>query len=74
MKAITTLLMIGLCSSAFAVEQRQKNFDTAKPDKKIEPVQSNHNPCAQYGPGFVQVAGTTTCMKIGGSVSVGGGR
>jgi hypothetical protein len=32
------------------------------------------NPCAAYGPGFVKVDGTDTCMKVGGyfNVDVGG--
>jgi Porin subfamily len=29
------------------------------------------NPCAAYGPGFVRVDGTETCVKIGGAVSIG---
>ena len=29
--------------------------------------------CAAYGPGFVRVDGTETCMKIGGAVSIGVG-
>jgi hypothetical protein len=31
------------------------------------------NSCAAYGPGFVKIDGTDTCMKIGGAVSVGVG-
>jgi hypothetical protein len=31
------------------------------------------NPCSAYGPGFVKVDGTETCVKIGGAVSVGVG-
>ncbi|MBV9564909.1 MAG: hypothetical protein JOY90_31345 [Bradyrhizobium sp.] len=27
--------------------------------------------CAAYGPGFVKVEGTNSCMKIGGALSVG---
>jgi hypothetical protein len=31
--------------------------------------------CAEYGPGFMPVQGTSTCVKIGGSIGVGvGGR
>lgn len=29
-------------------------------------------PCAEYGAGFVQVAGSETCMKIGGYVRMQG--
>jgi hypothetical protein len=31
------------------------------------------NACAAYGPGFVKVEGTDTCVKIGGAVSLGVG-
>lgn len=31
------------------------------------------NSCAAYGPGFVKVEGTETCVKIGGAVSIGFG-
>jgi Porin subfamily len=29
--------------------------------------------CAAYGAGFVKIDGTNTCVKIGGSISVGAG-
>lgn len=29
------------------------------------------NACAEYGPGFVKVEGTGTCIQIGGSVAIG---
>jgi hypothetical protein len=51
-----------------------------KPDKFVRsgkqlPVKSaaHGNPCAVYGPGFVRVEGTETCLQIGGSVSIGAG-
>jgi hypothetical protein len=31
------------------------------------------DPCVQYGTGFVQVEGTSTCIRIGGSIGTGGG-
>lgn len=31
------------------------------------------NSCAAFGPGFVRVEGTATCVKIGGAVSIGVG-
>lgn len=27
--------------------------------------------CAEFGPGFMMVEGSTTCMRIGGSIGVG---
>ena len=31
------------------------------------------NSCAAYGPGFVRLDGTDTCVKIGGVVGIGAG-
>lgn len=31
------------------------------------------NSCAAYGPGFVKVEGTSTCVHVGGSISVDAG-
>jgi hypothetical protein len=51
-----------------------------KPDKISRsggqlPVKSagHGNPCAVYGPGFVRVEGTETCVQIGGTISIGAG-
>ena len=44
----------------------------AEQPKKVPPV--SVNPCAQYGAGFVQVKGSTTCVKVGGSIRVEVGR
>ncbi len=53
---------------------------THKPDKhassgKLLPPKgaATGNPCAVYGPGFVRVEGTDTCMKIGGGIGIGVG-
>jgi hypothetical protein len=54
-----------------------------KPDKpaasdRLLPMKgtSAGNSCAAFGPGFVKLAGSDTCVKIGGAVSVdvGGSR
>ena len=51
-----------------------------KPDKHTSRSRSlplkgagTGNACAAYGPGFVKVDGTDTCMKIGGGIGVGAG-
>jgi Porin subfamily len=31
------------------------------------------NSCAAYGPGFVKIEGTETCMKMGGGIGIGAG-
>jgi hypothetical protein len=50
-----------------------------KPDKpatssKLIPLKGagNVNSCAAYGPGFVKVEGSDTCVKIGGNVDLEG--
>ncbi|KIZ41794.1 hypothetical protein [Rhodopseudomonas sp. BAL398] len=40
---------------------------------KPPPRQVKSNPCAAFGPGFVMAEGTSTCVKLGGSISVGVG-
>jgi hypothetical protein len=40
---------------------------TSAPPENKEP-----KACPAYGPGFVQLPGTNTCVKIGGSVQVQG--
>lgn len=32
------------------------------------------NSCAAYGAGYVKLAGSHTCVKVGGAISVGAGR
>ena len=51
-----------------------------KPDKpaasdRLLPMKgtSAGNSCAAFGPGFVKLAGSDTCVKIGGAVSIGVG-
>ena len=49
-----------------------------KPDRasgKLLPLKraTSGNSCAAYGPGFVKVEGTETCVKAGGAVGIGVG-
>jgi hypothetical protein len=65
-------LMALSVSSAPAEQARE-----AKPSKSATPLPRRPNvalkSCAEYGPGFVRVEGSSTCIKIGGSVGVGVG-
>ena len=47
----------------------QKPSRTATSDKPL-PARQNGNACAAYGPGFVKVNGSDTCVKVGGDMSV----
>jgi len=46
----------------------------AERPKKPAPAPPTANPCAQYGEGWVQVQGTSTCVKLSGSVRIDIGR
>jgi len=54
--------------------------DKAPPSDKVLPLKrtgtAGGNSCAAFGPGFVRVEGSGTCIKIGGAIGVGvsGGR
>jgi hypothetical protein len=47
--------------------------DKGSPSDRLLPLKGSHasNACASYGPGFIKVDGTDTCVKIGGAVSIG---
>jgi hypothetical protein len=38
-----------------------------------QPKLPKSSPCAEYGAGFVWVEGSSTCIRVGGSVGVGAG-
>jgi hypothetical protein len=57
--------------SASAQQSREQNPSKAATSLPLRP-KAAVNPCAQYGPGFVRMEGST-CVRIGGNVSVGVG-
>ena len=70
------MFAVALISVATRAEQpRLQKADKAAPSGKSLPLKrpSSANACAEYGAGFVKIEGTSTCMKIGGAVSVGAG-
>lgn len=63
--------------SATAQPIASKKSDKAPVGGRALPLNAGRasgNSCAAYGPGFAKVEGTDTCVKIGGSVSIGAGR
>jgi hypothetical protein len=61
-----------------AAEQpgRQRPDATPTPERLL-PVKRDAgagNSCAAYGPGFVKIDGTGTCVKVGGAIEIGAGR
>jgi hypothetical protein len=70
--AIGALLL--LASAAAAESARPLKLDqptngTPLPVKQPRSADS----CAAYGAGFVKLAGSNTCVKVGGAVSIGVG-
>lgn len=69
---LTTLA--ALIAPASAEQTRPLKFDQPGSTKTLPVKEPKYDSsCAAYGAGFVKIAGTNTCVKIGGSVSVGAG-
>ncbi|MGV7216805.1 hypothetical protein [Bradyrhizobium sp. UFLA05-112] len=62
-------------SSASAETARLPTSERSPPTGKVLPLKGtgNANACAAYGPGFVKVEATGSCVKIGGALDVGVG-
>jgi hypothetical protein len=62
-------------SIALAEPSSRQKSDKPAASGRLLPLKASGagNPCAAYGPGFVRVDGTETCVKIGGAVSIGVG-
>jgi hypothetical protein len=64
-----TVLLPGMATAA---ERTPGVSPAVEPQKKLAPA--GFNPCAQYGAGYVQVKGSTTCVKAGGYLRIEVGR
>jgi hypothetical protein len=74
MRSTLCVIVLAALSASSAPAQQSRDQKPEKPAASI-PLRPKAaaNPCAEYGPGFVRVEGSATCVKIGGSVSVGVG-
>ncbi|RTL76203.1 MAG: hypothetical protein EKK36_05270 [Bradyrhizobiaceae bacterium] len=77
--SLAALLALACTASASAQQQQQKHKPRKHPAHEatttLTPRSPSHNPCAQYGAGFVRAPGSDTCVRIGGSIGVDvGGR
>jgi Porin subfamily len=70
-----TLTVLALpIAPAFAEQTRPLKFDQPATGKTLPVKEPKYDSsCAAYGAGFVKIAGTNTCVKVGGSISVGAG-
>jgi hypothetical protein len=75
-KSLLVILALLLpASSALAEQPGLLKSDRTIPSGKALPLKgaSTANSCAAYGPGFVKVEGSGTCVKVGGTVGVDAG-
>lgn len=77
MRKLLLLATALVLSSVAAVAEQPRPHKSGKATSSgtLLPVKrpNSANACAEYGAGFVRVEGTSTCMKIGGAISVGAG-
>jgi hypothetical protein len=67
------LILVCLAATSPAVAESLRLPAAGSPKAlplKGTPGTAKASPCASYGPRFVMVEGTGTCVKIGGSVSI----
>jgi hypothetical protein len=75
MRTIFLVIVLAVLSASVtsAQQSRDRRPDKPAPSVPLRPAKAAVSPCAEYGPGFVRVEGSSTCMKIGGSFGVGVG-
>jgi len=67
------IVVVGIAAPPMALAQSDVRFPHA-PRKALEkPLSRAPHSCAALGPGFVKVEGSDTCVRIGGSISIGAG-
>lgn len=61
--------------AALAQQVSPHKPEKAAPSGKLLPLKgaSGGNSCAAFGPGFVKVEGSDSCVRIGGATSIGAG-
>ncbi|MBI5132150.1 MAG: hypothetical protein HZA66_22125 [Rhodopseudomonas palustris] len=80
MRQLLIALAIAALPVAASAQGLSRGFSDASPADRpaakplaAAPKQTRSNPCAAFGAGFVQVEGSTTCVKLGGGIDVGVG-
>jgi hypothetical protein len=71
MRQILFLLLVLPPASLAAEQPRPLKLDRPGSAKTLPVKEPRDNSCAAYGAGFVKIAGTNTCVQVGGSIGVG---
>jgi hypothetical protein len=72
---LLAIVVAALPVAIAAAEQPGRQRPDPTPERLL-PVKRDAgagNSCAVYGPGFVKIDGTGTCVKIGGAIEIGAG-
>ena len=72
---LAMLVSLSAASPGFS-EPRAQTADKPAAASRQLPLKgaAAQNSCAAYGAGFVRVAGSETCVRVGGAVSIEAGR
>jgi hypothetical protein len=73
MRTIYPVIFLAVVSASAASAQQSRDRKPDKPSVPLRAAKPAANPCAEYGPGFVRIEGSSTCIKIGGGFGVGVG-
>jgi hypothetical protein len=77
MRNILLMTIVALLPATTAMAEPAGNQKAQKPaaTERLLPTKgpAAANSCAAYGPGFVKVAGSETCVKIGGGIGIEAG-
>jgi hypothetical protein len=70
-------ILVAMLPASIAVAQQTGAAKPENPIRAAKPLRIKRadpgNSCAAYGPGFVKVDGSETCVKIGGGIDIGVG-
>jgi hypothetical protein len=75
MRNILLAIAVAMLPAAAAEPSSTQKVDKLQDSGRLLPLKRTGagNPCAVYCPGFVKLAGTDTCVKIGGAAGIGTG-
>ena len=77
MRNVLLAIVVAILPASVALAEQSSSRKSEKPvaSGRRLPLKgaAGSNSCAAFGPGFVKVDGTETCVKIGGAVSIGAG-
>jgi porin-like protein len=75
MRNMLFLIFIAILPVSSALAETKIIPKPPKHPTEYLPLKGAHagNSCTAYGPGFVKIEGTETCMKVGGATGIGAG-